>query len=1010
MKRRCVRENLNTSEIGEVLKIQRKYNKLSAKRSALESLLKGNVSVAQGLDYLKYRLALTKRTYNAYMHKYEVFVSLEPVNERLQGRAIQHHRIVTRLYKHRKQALLQTIHKVKQKSRNNQLNRSSDFESSNSNLDGETEIPKSPRLTGKQLTISSSTGDWPTPSVTSCECATEQSTASSNFAPENPIIPAATKGDVTIAETDSATALILSIKNVLKQAEATRRKGVLGTPTATSCPDLFRSTIVTNSDTLTSREISSRKFSSPKGKDGDARSNNCSSPPPNSEIQKLQHRQDTAQCLNSFDDCKTNNEDCDNRTASDDAPLLGDEPTSSQSQLLNFSNRTGATISQSEQAQLVTNAIQPGQAKMELPKFDGDTLVYAAFIHQFDNLYPAQLYNSLSRYIYLQQHLVGKPYDKIKGLANKPNCYEAARERLDAEYRNNTFALNRMITAVVNGSAIRRDNLQDWESFMTELEQYENWLSADDQFGDLDNRTHLESIGKRLPNHEFREWIALYSDITNQNRRPRFADLFQLVRKQYRNVKLHAEQKKDHTLDQNSLIKSKRRSLDNLKQNQARDKTEQNGRPNDIVKKGLRNVQQRKACILCEDTGHGMHSCTRFLQLSQTERFQIIKDKRACTNCLKPGHGRDTCKSESSCKTCSKRHNTLLHRDMKIDKAEKQIRLPQSKVNLTSLSKTNSVECNIYTPKYRPIIPVKITSPTGIAQETYMLLDPGSEISFCSQRLADSLKLLQTPVRYGIKTMTTPGYISGAAVDLIISDLNEESSIAVRRMLVYPEIDAKPNDYPIEIDTGKYPHLEGISLPKLENNHVDLLIGADIPLAHISEVKRSVNCNTTAQYCIFGWTLFGEAIENTQSDTELNCNLTSVLESVATRMQILGKIDFADFSVAQGRSMSKDDRYALSLMQKNIKFVNGRYEVPLLWKAGAPNLANNKALAIKRFEQLEKKLKKNPNYLARYNVEVQKLLDRDFAERVPLAELKGPENRCWWLPHRGIFSEEKNKL
>ena len=159
MKRRYVRENLNTSEFGEVRKIQRKYNKLSAKRSALESLLKGNVSVAQGLDYLKYRLALTKRTYNAYMHKYEVFVSLEPANERLQGRAIQHHRIVTRLYKHRKQALLQTIHKVKQKSRNNQLNRSSDFESSNSNLDGEAEIPKSLRQTGKQITISSSTGD-----------------------------------------------------------------------------------------------------------------------------------------------------------------------------------------------------------------------------------------------------------------------------------------------------------------------------------------------------------------------------------------------------------------------------------------------------------------------------------------------------------------------------------------------------------------------------------------------------------------------------------------------------------------------------------------------------------------------------------------------------------------------------------------------------------------------------------------------------------------------------------
>ncbi|KYQ56970.1 hypothetical protein ALC60_04085 [Trachymyrmex zeteki] len=58
---------------------------------------------------------------------------------------------------------------------------------------------------------------------------------------------------------------------------------------------------------------------------------------------------------------------------------------------------------------------------------------------------------------------------------------------------------------------------------------------------------------------------------------------------------------------------------------------------------------------------HFIFSCSQFLKLAPEDRFKSTKENKLCLNCLRSSsHTAKMCKS-SSCRTCSKRHNTLLH-------------------------------------------------------------------------------------------------------------------------------------------------------------------------------------------------------------------------------------------------------------------------------------------------------------------------------------------------------------
>ncbi|XP_029664596.1 uncharacterized protein LOC115236347 [Formica exsecta] len=66
-------------------------------------------------------------------------------------------------------------------------------------------------------------------------------------------------------------------------------------------------------------------------------------------------------------------------------------------------------------------------------------------------------------------------------------------------------------------------------------------------------------------------------------------------------------------------------------------------------------------CKFCKGS-HSIYRCEKLQKINPEIRKKEIISKHLCLNCLESGHYAKECKA-SSCKKCSKRHNTLLHRD-----------------------------------------------------------------------------------------------------------------------------------------------------------------------------------------------------------------------------------------------------------------------------------------------------------------------------------------------------------
>ena len=65
-------------------------------------------------------------------------------------------------------------------------------------------------------------------------------------------------------------------------------------------------------------------------------------------------------------------------------------------------------------------------------------------------------------------------------------------------------------------------------------------------------------------------------------------------------------------------------------------------------------------CFLCKGE-HFLCHCEKFLAMSIDVRFKVVQRLKLCINCLRSDHFAKTCRM-GSCRECSRRHNTLLHR------------------------------------------------------------------------------------------------------------------------------------------------------------------------------------------------------------------------------------------------------------------------------------------------------------------------------------------------------------
>ena len=100
-----------------------------------------------------------------------------------------------------------------------------------------------------------------------------------------------------------------------------------------------------------------------------------------------------------------------------------------------------------------------------------------------------------------------------------------------------------------------------------------------------------------------------------------------------------------------------------------------------------------------------------------------------------------------------------------------------------------------------------------------------------------------------------------------------------------------------------------------------------------------------------------------------------------------------------------DEQAALQKAEDSFRFIDSRFEVSIPWKEDSHGMVNNHKMAMKRLQNTEKRLFKNPNVVKVYDEVIDQYLNKGYIRKVPVSE-KQPFSK-WYLPHFAILKPNK---
>ena len=94
----------------------------------------------------------------------------------------------------------------------------------------------------------------------------------------------------------------------------------------------------------------------------------------------------------------------------------------------------------------------------------------------------------------------------------------------------------------------------------------------------------------------------------------------------------------------------------------------------------------------------------------------------------------------------------------------------------------------------------------------------------------------------------------------------------------------------------------------------------------------------------------------------------------------------------------------LQKTEESLTYSHGRYSVAIPWKESAPKLHDNYQMAVKRLENTEKRLRKNPEVAEMYEQTIEKYVEKGYVQKVTESS---PETK-WFLPHFPVIRPERD--
>lgn len=679
--------------------------------------------------------------------------------------------------------------------------------------------------------------------------------------------------------------------------------------------------------------------------------------------------------------------------------------------------------------------------KAELVTFDGDPLQYWTFIRSFENTVGQSHIDDNSKLTRLLQYCTGSARKVIQCTAvmHTDEGYKKARQLLKERFGNEYEICNAWVQKIRKTKIIRDHDRHALREFSDDLIVCNEILQALNKVEEM-NQSILVSIITKVPVYLQNRWKREARIIKSKfQRSPNFADMVRFIQEA-------AEEANDPVFG--SITDKFQRSSDYKQTNSSRglssfgvqgETDESNECISNVCEKDdISNVDVNalslRLCPLC-NLEHSLFKCEKFRQMSVAERLRFTREKRLCDNCLLPGHIAFICKRENRCTVpgCSKKHTAFLHipkeypvqnnnvigneeisrcmgagdtntkTEVCVEPSQHNSEVQTSKVcNRTGINSSQKIAL--------PVAPVKIQSVDGtFSVVTNALLDGGSTNTFCSDNLLKQLGLKGITKTIDLTTISMkdiPTQIE--LVDLNICGLYSEQVISIPKVHSKPGFFVDPGCIAKKEDLSEWSHLSDIPLVEFTPESVQLLIGQDCPEVLMPlEIRKATEKGAPyAVRGILGWTVNGPlGLNKGHHKTQpVSTNFLTSKEDIREQVERFWRYEGdSDETV----TMSLDDKRAVHIWEETICHKDGHYQMGIPFKIRPPALPNNLSVAEFRLQSLRRRLLRDQELYSKYSGGMQDLIDKGYAEKVPVSDLSRNDGKVWYLPHHPVFHPKK---
>jgi len=227
------------------------------------------------------------------------------------------------------------------------------------------------------------------------------------------------------------------------------------------------------------------------------------------------------------------------------------------------------------------------------------------------------------------------------------------------------------------------------------------------------------------------------------------------------------------------------------------------------------------SCRVCKKE-HGLSVCPVFKAMDPKKRLYLVKENRLCFNCLDfANHGHRQCRRAGECQVngCTLKHSKLLHDALKTDGGVRSQPRDEDihKVQAKSCA-CGSVETNLGRVAL-PIVSVYVRGAgSGNFVKTKALLDPGSNRSFCSEKLLSQLNITGNKTKLSLETLSSVQETKATEVTLEVTAvsrrLKKRKVVKLPKVLAVKSIPSMKHSTVSPEEVIRWKQLRGLTVPE----------------------------------------------------------------------------------------------------------------------------------------------------------------------------------------------------